>query len=482
MHTMQVVADLEVHSKYARAVSPSMTLGNIAKWAAIKGINLVGTGDFTHPMWFREIRAKLMEAGEGVYKLKSNVRGPSFAEASKGKQISKVRFLLTSEVSCIYSDKGKGRRVHLLVYFPKLSDVERFNERLTSMGANLFSDGRPIIGLTLAQVAEAALKVNPKALVIPAHVWTPWFGCYGSKSGYDSLSEAFGGLEDKIPAIETGLSSDPAMNWRIAELTGKSIVSFGDAHSPQKLGREATVFEMDEVTYENVWSALHREKWDGRNGRLDSEQRSKKIHTKPQTKENPNSHLSPHISYTVEFYPEEGKYHYTGHRKCKVVYSPNDAKKKGMTCPVCGKILTTGVMSRVENLASVDIETDSQLDKNGVRWIEDKVSGNPPYVMLVPLMEIIAESLGVGVATKGVMEEYMRLIAEFGNEFDILLKTDLDKLEEKTKPNIIEAIEKVRAGDILIKPGYDGVFGTVKIWKEEEDPEKQTDIGQTSLF
>ncbi|OGM20652.1 hypothetical protein A2714_05715 [Candidatus Woesebacteria bacterium RIFCSPHIGHO2_01_FULL_38_9] len=437
---MEIIADLEVHSKYARAVSSMMTPPIIAEWADKKGIDLVGTGDFTHPMWLRELEASLEEVGDGIYRIKSQITSHQ----------SRVSFLLTSEVSCIYTHEGKGRRVHLLVYFPTFNDVHAFNKKLVARGANLFSDGRPIIGLTLKQVAEIALSVNKKALIIPAHVWTPWFGFYGHMSGYDSLHEAFGNLEKYIPAMETGLSSDPAMNWRIEELENKRIVSFGDAHSPQKLGREATVFEVEELTYDAIGRAL----W-GRG---------------PEK-----------ISYTIEFYPEEGKYHYSGHRKCNVVYSPNEARKQGLTCPVCGRALTMGVMSRVEQLASQEIETTSEIDKNGVRWIKttrrvgDSLSRRP-YVMLVPLLEIIAESLSTSVTSQKADVLYEHMIEKFGDEFSVLLKTpykDLKVVGER----IADAILKVRKGDIVIEPGYDGVFGKVKIWRDDEDKSKPIDQG-----
>lgn len=432
---MNIIADLEVHSKYARAVSPSMNVPTIGLWADKKGIDLVGSGDFTHPMWLRELESNLEEDGQGIYKLKDSS--------------AKTRFLLTSEVSCIYSHNGKGRRVHIMVYLPSFSSVKAFNEELTKRGANLFSDGRPIIGLTLAQVAECALSVNEKALIIPAHVWTPWFGFYGSMSGYDSLGEAFGDLTKSIPAVETGLSSDPAMNWRIGELVGKRIVSFGDAHSPQKLGREATVFNVSELTYDAIARAI----WG----------------------KGPEK-----IAYTIEFYPEEGKYHYTGHRNCRIVYSPNEARKLGMTCPTCGKQLTMGVMSRVESLSSKDAETESNTDKFGVRWIKDKEGKNPDYIMLVPLLEILSEALLAGVGSQAVMNAYEQLIHSFENEFKVLLKTEPSEIEKIAGQKVSEAIQKVRSGDIFIKPGYDGVFGTVKIWKEEEEKEMGSD--QATLF
>ena len=469
---MKVIADLEVHSKYARAVSPQMTTPNIAFWAEKKGIGLVGTGDFTHPLWLRELEANLEEAGAGVYKLKSPVTSHQ----------SQVTFLLTSEVSCIYSLNGKGRRVHIMVYLPDFASVKKFNKELIGRGANLFSDGRPIIGLTLSQVVEIALNVEPKAIIIPAHVWTPWFGFYGQMSGFDSLEEAFGKLSANICAIETGMSSDPAMNWRIEELSNRNIVSFGDAHSLQKLGREATVFELTELSYENVRKAIQGEKLVvGNELGGEDEGESLNTHNSPLTTR-PRTHSHPHISFTIEFYPEEGKYHYTGHRKCKVVYSPNEARKMGMICPVCGKSLTAGVMSRVETLASHDVETQSDFDKYGVRWIKDKEDKRPAYVMLVPLIEIISEALGVGIGSQQVATVYDQLVNSFESEFKILLKTSNKDLKNVANPKIIEGIEKVRSGDIVIEPGYDGVFGKVKIWKESEEVKEETPIDQGTLF
>lgn len=437
---MKVISDLEIHSKYARAVSPQMTIPVIAQWAKKKGIDLVGTGDFTHPMWFREIKQYLEEAGEGIYKLKGSG--------------SETRFLLTSEISCIYSHKGKGRRVHIFVYLPDFSDVEKFNRRLTSMGANLFSDGRPIVGLSLSQIVETALWVNPKAIIIPAHVWTPWFGFYGQNSGYDSLEEAFGSLAKYVPAVETGLSSDPAMNWRMTELTNRSIVSFSDAHSPMKLGREATVFDLSEITYGNIYSSL-----------LAFSDKEK-------------------ISYTIEFYPEEGKYHYTGHRKCGVVYSPNEARKMGLTCPVCGKSLTIGVMGRVEHLATLNIETKSERDRYGVRWIKEKNDQRPGYVMMVPLLEILAEALEVGAGSQKVVKSYELLVNNFGSEFAVLLETPVEEIKKFLGERVAEAIAKVRSGDIHIEPGYDGVFGKVKIWPDTpgQGSHQNPSLQQKSLF
>lgn len=435
---MKLIADLEVHSRFARAVSQTMNVPTIHAWAKKKGIGLVGSGDFTHPMWLRDLEGNLEEAGEGIYKLK--------------KSQDTTRFLLTSEISSICKDKGKGRRVHCLFYFPTFSDIHAFNAEITKRGGNLFSDGRPIVGIPLHDLAQMALTVNPNAIIIPAHVWTPWFGFYGNMGGYDSLDEGFRELAKYIFAVETGLSSDPAMNWRIRELENRQIVSFGDAHSPTKLGREATAFDVESLSYENIRKAIC----------------------------NPDDKNK--IAYTIEFYPEEGKYHYTGHAKCKVVYSPNEARKKGLVCPVCGKSLTIGVTSRVEQLSGADIEINTILDKNGVRWIGDKDGKRPPYIMLVPLIEILSEAEEVGVGSKKVVQKYEFLINSLGSEFDILINISLDKIEKVGGQRLKEAISKVRNGDIVIEPGFDGLFGKVKIWKNKDSSKEKETIDQASLF
>jgi uncharacterized protein (TIGR00375 family) len=415
-----------------------MTLPVISSWAKKKGIGLVATGDWTHPVWFRELKSGLIEAGEGVYR-------------EKNAFVDDPLFLLSTEVSSIYSQGGKTRRIHTLIFAPSLKVVEKINKELVDRGANLLSDGRPITGLSARDIAEIALTTDERCLVIPAHAWTPWFALYGSKTGFDSIDECFGDLAKYIYAIETGLSSDPAMNWKVEELTNRAIVSFSDAHSPRKLGREATVFNLNKINYESLRKAIV-------------------------------GGTSNKIVSTIEFYPEEGKYHYTGHRKCKVIYSPKEAKKKGTTCPVCGKPLTVGVMSRVERLASIDIETESKIDEYGTRWIKDKEGKRPPYAMIVPLLEILSEALSVGVASQKVQVAYEQLIHSFGNEFEVLLKTKLSEIERIGGPKVAEGIGKVRLGDIVIKPGYDGVFGEVNIWKEGEDDQSETQVDQEVLF
>jgi len=394
------VADLHLHSSYARATSPNLNFDSLSQWAKLKGIKLLASADFTHPVWWEETKNKLKES-----------KHPGFYEYGG------VHFVLGTEISCIYSQGGKLRRIHCLVYFPEKEDVEKFNQQLGRIG-NLRADGRPILGISAKQLLDITLSVNEKAIFIPAHVWTPWFSLYGSNSGFDSIGEAFGDLSKYIYAIETGLSSDPAMNWRIPELDNRSIVSLSDAHSCPKMGREATVFDTD-FSCDGILQALKRQK----------------------------------IAFTIEFFPEEGKYHFTGHRNCSVRHSPEETASKGIICPKCKKKLTIGVMHRVEQLAA----------KNRGEGFKPK--DRPPFKRLVPLLEIIAEALGQQAGSNKVHEEYAGLVNHFGSEMNILLKVALNDLEKAASIyRIVQGIEKVREGDIVVEPGYDGVYGVVKIW------------------
>jgi len=447
---MEVIADLHLHSRYSRAVSPQMVIPEIAKWAIRKGINLVGTGDWTYPLWFRELKENLEETGDGIYSIKKAVRDAFFAHerslktrdsASGGERRKFAQndhftpfFVLTTEISSIYSQGGRGHRIHNLVFAPNFEVVEEINNQLRRFGVNLLSDGRPITGLSSRQICEIVFSVDKNCLVIPAHVWTPWYSLYGSNSGFDSIKECFGEFVDQIFAVETGLSSNPAMNWRIAELDNRSIVSFSDAHSPQKLGREATIFNLDEnFSYQQLRLAI----------------------------------INQEIVSTIEFYPEEGKYHWTGHRACQVKQSPEQTKKLGNICPVCGRKLTIGVMHRVEELASRP--ADFQPEKR------------PPFKMLVPLIEILAEVRNSSVSSQNVENEYNLITTEFGSEFNFLLKTSLKEMAKIGEERLAEAMDKVRKGDIFIDPGYDGVFGVVKIWSfdgAQDKPQKE----QMALF
>lgn len=501
---MQVIADLQLHSKYARAVSQDMVVPEIARWAAKKGIDLVATGDWTHPLWFRELQANLKEVMSGLFALRGPVAHSSRPMSSSfdklgtaGTRRDALRslhpsplFLLSTEVSCIYSQGGKGRRIHILVFSPSFETVEKINRELVRRGANLLSDGRPIMGLSSKDVAELVLSVDPTCLLIPAHAWTPWFSLYGSMSGFDSIEECFGEFSKYIYAIETGLSSDPAMNWRIPELENRNIVSFSDAHSPAKMGREATVFEIPDgkLSYEAIRKAIvsDNQKTQSNQGAREPEtQKVRNSDTQTLRRSELSESSDPQISYTIEFYPEEGKYHYTGHRNCGVRQTPEETRRRGTTCHVCGRPLTVGVMHRVEELAGQRTADSVQqtTDEYGVRWINHPDGRRPKYVMMVPLLEILSEALSSGISSKKVDSEYEKLTTELGSEFKVLLETKPEEIERFSGPKIREAIMKVRGGDIFIDPGFDGVFGRVKIWpfdsaqgKPEKAPQDQLDL------
>ncbi len=449
---MQIIADLQIHSKYSRAVSPQMTIPFIWQWAKRKGISLMATGDWTHPLWMREIKANLEETGKGLLKLK--VKSEKFKVDEED-----PLFLLATEVSSIYSQGGKGRRIHTLIWAPTLDTADKITKELIRRGANLHSDGRPIIGLSSIQVAELVFSIDPTCLIIPAHAWTPWFSMYGSQSGFDSIDECYGQFGKNIYAIETGLSSDPSMNWRIKELDNRSIVSFSDAHSGPKLGREATVFELEELSFENIRKAI----------------------------QNPTSQISPRISFTLEFYPEEGKYHYTGHRDCGIKQTPVETKQKGTICPVCGRKLTVGVMHRVEELAGRS-EEDLKLKTSDIAGTKikgifsDAFPNRPPFIKLVPLQEIIAEVFGGMPTTQKTQDEYNKLVDNFDSEFRVLLEISLEDITKISGQKIADALQKVRTGDIFIDPGYDGVFGKVKILGEENNQDEGKLKEQMSLF
>ncbi|MBI4059209.1 DNA helicase UvrD [Candidatus Microgenomates bacterium] len=452
---MKVLADLHSHSRFSRAVSQQMTLPVMAEWSRRKGIDLVTTADWTHPLWLKELQSGLEEATEGLYKLKGGQPSPLF--------------LLSTEVAAIYSQGGKQRRIHLLIFAPNFAAATKINAALTRLRMNLFSDGRPILGMSARDITRLVMETDGRSLVIPAHVWTPWFSLYGSMSGFDSIEECFGDMAKFIYGIETGLSSDPAMNWRVQDLDNRSILSFSDAHSPAKLLREATVFELEELSYGNIYQAI----------RL-----SGSLALGPEEK-NPNS-LMPQqpksrILYTLEFYPEEGKYHYTGHRNCGVKQTPEETKKTGVICPKCHRPLTVGVMQRVQDLAREFSSPQGQaplmsnvqfpMDEYGVRWMKSQES-RLPYVMMVPLLEIISEALNSTVSSQKVLNEYKKLTDVCENESTVLLRTRGEEIERVSGRKISEGIEKVRRGDIFVDPGFDGEFGKVKIWSEGEDGEE----------
>ncbi|MFC1663579.1 endonuclease Q family protein [Patescibacteria group bacterium] len=404
---MKFIADLHLHSKYSRATSRQMDLENLDKWAKIKGIRVLGTGDFTHPEWFKNLKENLEPAESGLFKKKNND--------------SETRFFLSSEISCIYSKKGRVRKIHIVIFAPSFDVVEKINVQLSWIG-NLKSDGRPILGLDAKELIKIVLNVSQDCLIVPAHCMTPWFAIFGSKSGFDSTEECFEDYSKHIFALETGLSADPAMLWRIPAGQRIALISNSDAHSPQKIGREANVFDT-ELNYSAIIDAI----------------KSK----------DPKKFL-----YTIEFFPQEGKYHYDGHRSCEIVFSPSESKKYNNICPNCGRPLTIGVLNRIEELA---INTDGF-----------KPEGAIPFKSLIPLSEIIAEALGQMTGTKRVDEEYKNLIKNFKNEFEILLNTSYQDLENVTLPEIAEGIIRVREGRVQIEPGYDGVFGKIRIFFKGE--------------
>jgi PHP family Zn ribbon phosphoesterase len=452
---MQYVADLHLHSKYSRAVSQNMTLPVMSDFARQKGIDILTASDFTHTLWFKEIQGQLDEAAEGVYSLKGAKRD----RGAKGE----VLFLLSTEISSIYKQTDKLRRVHNLVFVPSIAVAEKVNKELLSRGCNLSADGRPIIGLSSKQLLELILEIDERSLLIPCHVWTPHFGIYGSASGFNSLDEAFGDMSKYIYGVETGLSSDPDMNWSMEELMDRSILSFSDAHSPAKMGREATVFDLEEPTYENIRGAIMRPMKGA--GEVKRDKRDKGT--------SGSSGASNRIAYTIEFYPEEGKYHFSGHRNCKVIFGPEEIREKGTTCPVCRRKLTEGVLLRVQQLASDKLLARSVERKNaqGLTWHTDNLKKQPPYVKLVPLVEIIAEGLGVTLASQRVPEMYTKLVEGLESELNILLKAKLSDIEQIAGAKIAQGVQKVREGNIVIDPGYDGEFGKVKIWRDGEDSE-----------
>ena len=404
---MSYVADLHIHSRYAYACSKNISLEGMAEWAKLKGIDLLACGDFTHPAWNQELREKLGEAGRGLY------------------QFGGVNFVLGTEISCVYRQGGQGRRVHLLVFAPDFKSVGLLCRSLAAAGAKLGGDGRPSVSLSARDLT--ALAIDLDCMVIPAHVWTPWYGMYGSKSGFDHLEDCFRDMSRYIHSVETGLSSDPEMNWSMSELEGRSIVSFSDAHSLPNLGREVTVLA-GEPGYDSLRDAL--------TGRQ--------------------------VEYTVEFYAEEGKYHYSGHRKCGVRHSPEDTARQGSRCPECGRLLTLGVLHRVRGLS--DVGVTATLDTRGMVHSGQR----PPFIRAVSMVDIIAQALGRGRGTKGVQQEYRRIAGELGSELQALIHTGVEDLTLVAGERIAEGIMLARSGRVRVEPGFDGEYGKVQIWDAPE--------------
>ncbi|MFA6105524.1 MAG: endonuclease Q family protein [Patescibacteria group bacterium] len=405
---IEKIIDLHIHSKFARACSKDLELPKIAKVCEEKGINIVSTGDFTHPGWFSLIKKELKEDGGGLLSLKNSE--------------SRTKFIIGTEISCIYKHRDKVRRIHLLIFVPSLEIAERFNKKLEEHGVNLRSDGRPMMGLTAKNIVEICLGIDKRIVVIPAHAWTPWYAVFGSKSGYDSLEECFEELTPNIFAIETGLSSDPTMNRRISKLDKIALVSNSDAHSLQNLGREANVIAFkneNEVSYDSLWKKI-------RSG--DKKQ----------------------FLYTIEFYPEEGMYYHDGHKTCNVSLKPSETIHCKEICPVCKKKLTVGVLNRIEKLA----------DRS-----ENKILGKfISHRYIVPLREIIANAFEVGKASKKVELEYRNMLLKLGSEFSVLLYEDLAKIDKiVSDKNITLGIKNMRSGLVNVTPGYDGVYGKISV-------------------
>ncbi len=411
-------ADLHVHSAFSRATSRECNLAGLAGWAVVKGIDVVGTGDFTHPGWLSILKDTLVAAEAGFFRLReetvlSPLPGHPPVSAS-------VRFVLSAEISCIYKRHGAVRKVHNLVYVPDMASAERLAARLAVVG-NIESDGRPILRLDSRDLLEMVLEEAPGGFLVPAHIWTPWFSLFGSRSGFDTVEECFGDLAPHVFALETGLSSDPAMNRMISALDRFALISNSDCHSPSRLGREANLFAagFDFFSLRDALKGNHRKTFRG----------------------------------TIEFFPEEGKYHLDGHRACSVRLAPEETRRLGGRCPDCGRPLTVGVLHRVLELA----------DRKSPLYLPDA----PGFFSLVPLPEVLGEIVGAGPGTKGVMELYARLVDCFGSELGILLRTAPEDIRE-ISPLLAEAVARIRAGRVFRQGGYDGEYGMVRVFGEGE--------------
>ena len=407
---MSFVADFHIHSKYSRATSKNMDIPHLAEMAKLKGINLVGTGDFTHPLWLEELKTSLIPEGGGLYRFGDTL------------------FVLTTEVNNIFYQGGRGRKVHNIIFVPDFAVAEKLNRKLGKFG-DLYSDGRPILKLSARDLVEIVLEVSEDTFVVPAHIWTPWFSLFGANSGFDSLEECFGGYTRYIYALETGLSSDPEMNWRVSSLDRFTLISNSDAHSPSRLGREANVFS-ELLTLGEIKTAL-----------------------KAKDKKK--------FLYTIEFFPEEGKYHYDGHRRCGISFSPSESRRHKDICPKCGEKLTIGVMHRVENL--------------GDREEGFIPEGSIPFKRVIPLAEIIGEVLNQSRDSKGAEDRYRAIAGRLGGEFRVLLEASSEELSSSVSPEISEAIMRTRGERVKIECGYDGVYGKISILGEEKK-EEQLDL------
>ena len=410
---MKTIADLHIHSRFSMATSKEGTPENLDFWARKKGISLIGTGDFTHPVWREELKERLVSEGNGLYRLRDEyVKEDSRKFPGEG-----TRFVVSGEISSIYKKNGKTRKVHNVILLPSLEAADAMAQHLEKIG-NIHSDGRPILGLDSHDLLEMMLDVCPEGILIPAHIWTPHFSVLGAKSGFDSVEECFEELTPYVHALETGLSSDPAMNWRISKLDRYQLVSNSDAHSPSKLGREANLLDID-CSYEGLYRAIQ---------------------------------AGQGLEGTVEFFPEEGKYHFDGHRKCGISLSPVEAERLGGICPVCGKKLTMGVDHRVEQLADRE---EGFVKEDGKK-----------YESLVPLPEVISACMGYSTASKKVQGCFEQMLQTLGTEFDILRNVPSEDIKSCAGERIAEGIENVRTGNVKRIPGYDGEYGKIELFDE----------------
>ena len=441
---MKLVADLHIHSHFSRATSPNLTFEHLTRWAQLKGIHVVGTGDIAHPGWLAEMREKLTPAEDGLFRLRDDLAAAVEREVPPTCQ-APIRFVLGGEISNIYKRGGQTRKVHNVVFAPSFDAVERFQARLEKIG-NIRSDGRPILGLDSRDLLEIVLDTDPACHLIPAHIWTPWFSLLGSKSGFDSVAECFADLTPHIFALETGLSSDPPMNWRVSGLDRYTLVSNSDAHSPEKLGREANIFDC-ELAYGAIFSAL-RSRGEAFSGELDATE-GVSFDRRPASPEDDDRNASPLLG-TIEFFPEEGKYHFDGHRACGIAWDPPTTRAHNVICPVCGKPVTVGVMHRVEALAD---------RPEGFR-----PAGSRPFHSLIPLPEVLGEVYGVGASSKQVQAEYMKLLARLGPELLILRETLLEEIAAVGGERLAEGIGRMRRGEVIAQPGYDGEFGVIRVF------------------
>src|SRR3989338_605775 len=412
---MEFIADFHIHSKYSRATSKDMDIQHIAQWAKLKGITLMGTGDFTHHLWLDELKHNLEVLGNGLFKHKD------------------IYFMLTAEISSIYSKNNKGHRIHNLIFAPSFKTVDKINEALSRRG-NLASDGRPILGLDAAELARIIFDIDENCMIVPGHIWTPWFSLFGSMSGFDRIEDCFEEHTPKIFALETGLSSDPAMNWRLSALDKFTLISNSDSHSSQRIGREANVFncELDYKTIRDVLKTKDKKRF----------------------------------LYTIEFFPEEGKYHFDGHRLCGIRLSPKETKQCNGICHKCGKKITVGVMNRVDQLAD---RKEGFVPENAI-----------PFKNLIFFDEIIAETKGVAKGSVTVERDYRSYLAKFGTEFEILLRASKEDLIKGLPAKVAEGVLRVREGKVNIKAGFDGEYGIISIFGDDERP-KETEK-QLSLF